>query len=318
MGTLKSGWIPLVRCPKCHGLVRFLDRAIVCSSPACESIYPIVDGCPVLINEHNSLFTIKQISGRQHTTSRPDTTISRLAKRILPSLTLNFRSKANYRSLLRMLVSRPEVTQRVLVVGGRTVGEGMECLGDSPRIDMLETDVALDARVGLVCDGHDLPFKDGSIDCVVIQAVLEHVVDPVRCVSEIHRVLKEDGLVYAETPFMQQVHAGPYDFTRFTPMGHRRLFRYFEEIDSGSIGGPGVAMAWSYRYLLQGFATTRRGKEIAAVASRLTGFWLKYLDLFMIDRRGAQDGGSCTYFIGRRSNEPLTDAELLTRFPGIQ
>jgi SAM-dependent methyltransferase len=271
-----------------------------------------------LINEHSSLFAINQILGRQHTTYEPSTVISNLAKRILPSLTLNFRSKANYRSLLEMLVSRPEVTQRLLVVGARTLGEGMECLGESQRIDMLETDVVLDARVGLVCDGHDLPFKDGSMDCVVVQAVLEHVVDPARCVSEIHRVLKHDGLVYAETPFMQQVHAGPYDFMRFTPLGHRRLFRYFEEIASGSIGGPGVAMAWSYRYLLQGFATTRRGKEIAAVASRLTGFWLKYLDLFMIDRRGAQDGGSCTYFLGRKSNQPLTDVELLAGFPGIQ
>ena len=55
-------------------------------------------------------------------------------------------------------------------------------------------------------------------------------------------VYKDDGLVYADTPFMQQVHMGRYDFTRFTYLGHRRLFRKFEEIDSGAVSGPAMAL----------------------------------------------------------------------------
>ena len=51
--------------------------------------------------------------------------------------------------------------------------------------------------------------------------------------KEIYRVLKSDGIVYIETPFMQQVHGGKYDFTRFTYLGHRRLFARFQEIESG-------------------------------------------------------------------------------------
>jgi len=58
---------------------------------------------------------------------------------------------------------------------------------------------------------------------MLVQAGLEHVRDLWQVVAEIHRVLKDDGLVYAETPFMQQVHEGPYDFTRFTESGHRYL-----------------------------------------------------------------------------------------------
>ena len=64
-----------------------------------------------------------------------------------------------------------------------------------------------------------MPFKE--IDLVIIQAVLEHVMYPNKVVSEIYRVLKNDGLIYSETPFMQQVHEGPYDFSRFTESGHR-------------------------------------------------------------------------------------------------
>lgn len=52
-------------------------------------------------------------------------------------------------------------------------------------------------------------------------------VNPYRCINEVYRVLNENGIVYASTPFMLQVHMGKFDFTRFTHSGHRRLFRNF-------------------------------------------------------------------------------------------
>jgi ubiquinone/menaquinone biosynthesis C-methylase UbiE len=59
-----------------------------------------------------------------------------------------------------------------------------------------------------VCDAHHLPFQIESFDGVIVQAVLEHVFDPNRYVEEIHRVLKMDAVVYAETPFIQQADEG--------------------------------------------------------------------------------------------------------------
>jgi uncharacterized protein YbaR (Trm112 family) len=308
--------VSVLSCPKCKGELAFDDGGLTYSCPDCASTYPVVDGCPVLINEENSLFTIADIVERRRTTFRPDSALGRLAKRILPDLTLNFKSRANYRQLESLLLAAAP-HPRVLVVGGGTVGRGMEQLTACRQIELLETDVLLGARISVVCDGHDLPFKSDSMDGVVLQAVLEHVVDPVRCVSEVHRVLKAGGLVYAETPFIQQVHAGAYDFTRFTPLGHRRLFRNFDEVASGPIAGPGVALAWSYKYLLQGFARTSAGKDRAAVVARLTGFWLKYFDLLVIDQPGAQDGISCSYFLGRKSNWSLSDRELLLQYRGV-
>ena len=93
----------------------------------------------------------------------------------------------------------------------------------------------------VICDAHDLPFKEKSFDAIICQAVLEHVADPYRCVEEMFRVLKPKKFIYVETPFMQQVHMAPYDFTRFTYLGHRRLFRRFKEIDSGIACGPGMS-----------------------------------------------------------------------------
>ena len=126
----------------------------------------------------------------------------------------------------------------MLVVGGGEVGAGMQPLMDATDIDVISTDIYVSEVVSVACDGHQLPFADAGFDAVVIQAVLEHVVEPWTVVAEIHRVLKPRGLVYADTPFMQQVHEGAFDFTRFSELGQRRLFRQFAEVDRGVSVGP--------------------------------------------------------------------------------
>jgi SAM-dependent methyltransferase len=186
----------------------------------------------------------------------------------------------------------------------------------TPDLDVVETDVALGPRTGLVCDAHDLPFAAETFDCVVAQAVLEHVLDPRRCVDEIYRVLKRDGLVYAETPFMQQVHGGRYDFTRFTPLGHRRLFRHFEELRAGASSGPGQTLAWAVQYFCLGFAQGRTSRLVCNAAGRLLGFPWKYADRYLITREAALDGASGVYFIGRKSQKTLPDRDLVNLYRG--
>ena len=135
-------------------------------------------------------------------------------------------------------------------------------------------------------DAHDIPFEEATFDGVIVQAVLEHVADPHRCVEQIHRVLKTGGVVYADTPFMQQVHAGGHDFTRFTHVGQRRLFRKFEEVSSGASCGPAMALAWAYQYFLLSFVRSKTARRAAIAFARVTGFWLKYLDHYLIRRAG--------------------------------
>jgi SAM-dependent methyltransferase len=198
------------------------------------------------------------------------------------------------------------------------VGKGMEAILSIPSIEIIESDVSFGPRTALICDAHDIPFDDNSFDGVIVQAVLEHVLDPNRCVEEIHRVLKENGAVYAETPFMQQVHMGRYDFTRFTHLGHRRLFRKFEEVSSGPVCGPGMALSWSYEYFFLSFVKTKGAKDLVKGFTRLTSFWLKYFDYFLIDKPGTFDAASGYYFIGTKSDSILSDRELLKLYKGIQ
>jgi SAM-dependent methyltransferase len=169
-----------------------------------------------------------------------------------------------------------------------------------------------------VCDGHDLPFEDATFDAVVCQAVLEHVLDPPRVVAEMHRVLRPGGLLYAEIPFMQQVHEGAYDLTRYTYVGQRRLFRRFDELASGPVCGPAMALAWSVRYLAVTLAgSSARARAVISHLVPLTTFWLPRLDRWLIGRPGAMDAASSIGFLGRWREDPLGDDEIVASYRGL-
>ena len=282
--------------------------------------YPLLGGVPVLINERRSTFRIADYeshSGCSPTASDKGRLFTRLDQWV-PSLSLNLGSSDNFKLLAELLEAQADDCDRprVLIVGAGDGGAGAEVLLDDPRIECLETDVALGPRTQVVCDAHDLPFASGVFDAVVCQAVLEHVLDPVRVVDEIHRVLGPRGLVYSEVPFMQQVHGGAYDVTRFTLVGHRRLYRSFDEISSGVQGGPGMALGWSLWYLLRTFARTRRGRGMAFLLARVMFWWLKYLDVRLASRPGAVDSASGTFFLGRRREGAVSDEAILSAYRG--
>lgn len=72
-------------------------------------------------------------------------------------------------------------------------------------------------------------FADGSFDAVFLLEVLEHVTEPDRALSEVHRVLRAGGLVVVSTPFVFEIHDAPHDYYRFTEHGLRHLMRQFRD-----------------------------------------------------------------------------------------
>jgi uncharacterized protein YbaR (Trm112 family)/SAM-dependent methyltransferase len=206
---MSQGARELLRCPTCHEKLEQTGQQFACANSDCDTHFPIVDGTPVLLNEKSSVFSISSLVSRQKTyfNNVPENKVKEAILRFVPAISKNIKGKSNYRRLTDLLL-RECHAPRVLVIGGSVLGQGMEPLINNDCIDMVETDVSFGDRAMLICDAHDIPFADGSFDAVIVQAVLEHVVDPFRCCDEIHRVLKEDGIVYAETPFMQQVHGG--------------------------------------------------------------------------------------------------------------
>jgi SAM-dependent methyltransferase/uncharacterized protein YbaR (Trm112 family) len=311
-GSLRASvdLLDMLICPVCRNAVSSIGAELVCSTASLPHRFPIIDGIPVLINESNSIFRTQEFVERRNTYYSKGIRWKTRVARWVPSLSKNLVSKGNYRRLAELLgADGPHPT--ALVVGGAVDGVGIAAM-HTADVRVISCDASFGPKTDLICDAHDLPFADGTFDACVVQAVLEHVADPYRCVEEICRVLKPTGLVYAETPFIQQVHGGAYDFTRFTYSGHRRLFRYFSELASGVACGPGMALAWTVDYFFRSFFRRRSLQLMASAFARATCFWLPALDYYLVRQPAARDAASGFFFLGRRSDTPLTDRELLT------
>jgi len=284
----------------------------------CQAHFPTVGGVPVLINDNSSLFSINDfISQRQTTLNLTSNSVKTLIKRLLPGLGRNINGKRNYQKLAALLLTE-SAEPRILIIGGSILGDGMEVLVGESRIELIETDVSFGPRTQVICDGHDLPFANGAFDAVVVQATLQYLLEPAKCVDEIHRVLKSTGLVYAESAFMQQVVLGRYDFSRFTHLGHRHLFRRFEEVSSGVICGPGMALAWSVQFFFLSFARSKMVRGLIRAFCQLGLFWIKYFDYYLAEKPGAYDAASGFYFMGKKSERVLNGRDLICLYRGPQ
>ncbi len=61
-----------------------------------------------------------------------------------------------------------------------------------------------------------IPLQDNSVDIAILSNVLEHIYKPVDMLTEVSRVLKEDGIMILVVPFMIKIHQAPFDFHRYT------------------------------------------------------------------------------------------------------
>ncbi|MDQ6778439.1 MAG: class I SAM-dependent methyltransferase [Actinomycetota bacterium] len=307
-----DGLLEILRCPSTGQQLKVAGDELVTVDGE-RSYRFAANGGPVLLVSGVSLFA-ENGTGATSTSSA-----ARLRQVLRRTLTASPVSRENFEllaALLREGWHDGSPPRRVLVVGGGTLGFGAEALAAAPWIDLIETDVYLGPRTRIVCDGHDLPFVDGAFAGVVCQAVLEHVADPQRVAQELHRVLAPGGLVYSEVPFMQQVHEGAYDFTRWTMTGHRRLLRQFDEIETGAVGGPGEALAWSLRHFvlaLAGRSPLRRSFDLLTQIATLP---LRWLDHWLRGRPAGLDAASGTFILGRRRPTPLSDLEIVAAHRG--
>ncbi len=300
----------LIVCPRCrHALNSNGSR---CADPSCalsENDFTLVGGQRVLVDPDASIFdpsTVEPAAEKAPSLqrkllgvfSRTNPVASRIASRLLSDVTL-------------LATDRKPL---VLVVGGGTIGSGLEALYQDDRIDIIAFDVFPSKHTHFVADGHAIPLSDESVDAVIIQAVLEHVLDPQDVVAEIYRVLRPGGLVYADTPFLQHVHEGPYDFTRFTESGHRWLFKRFVRIESGVVAGVGTTLGWSVAQAVRSVIPVR---GIATLMHVLMTPIEIFFDRF--EKPGhAIDGANSVYFYGSKSTQTLTPRDMTDHYQGAQ
>jgi SAM-dependent methyltransferase len=298
----------ILACPRCRGPLRGGAAGLQCAQPSCglaDQAFPLVAGQPALIDFDQSILDRAELlaSAGSSNVERSHGVLARAVSRIVFGYNRVAEAKAGQ---ILADVKTSTLPARLLVIGGGAVGSGVQAMYDDPQVQVIGTDIYHSPHLTLIADGHRLPFADQSVDGVWIQAVLEHVLDPQQVVAEIHRVLRPDGLVFADTPFMQQVHEGAYDFTRFTLSGHRWLFRHFALIDAGTSGGAGLATIWSVRYL----ARAMTGSGPLGTLMQLAFFWLRFIDRWAGPRDTA-DAASAVYFYGRKSPTPISPKDIV-------
>jgi SAM-dependent methyltransferase len=311
---------PLLRCPRCGSELSTAADSLQCNSTACDLHVPgalrVLGRLPVLVDFERSIVSADDLFSASDAAGTPLTGTRRWSiDRAPPALRgwwkpLNRVATDNVQAI-RSLV--PDPSPLILLVGGGTIGNGVADLYTDETVRLVAFDVYPSPLIQFIADAHQIPIASGSVDAVIVQAVLEHVLDPPQVVSEIHRVLRADGVVYAETPFLQQVHSGPYDFTRYTSSGHRYLFRDFEEIAAGPVAGPGTQLLWSVDHVVR--ALTR--SELAGKLTRAACFWLRFLD-HVVPADAAMDDAAAYFFLGRRSSRRLTPHEIVEYYRGRQ
>lgn len=318
MKTRVENFLEQLRCPICHSTCAWEPTEVKCHGPQCQARFPIVQGIPVLIDESRSLFTIpevvKQMAGPGMASKVP--LRRRLENKLVPPITKNFVAAGNLKIFFERILadnSKP----LILIIGGSTVGQGLEGFLKHPDIRFIESDIYLGPRTNLINDAQALPVADCSVDGVLIQAVTEYLVHPQRAIEEIHRVLKPDGLVYCETPFFFPGHGGRYDLHRFSHVGHRLLFRDFTEVSSGPVSGPGTALAVAYKYFLMTFFSGRWGRIFAHLFAHYTAFWLKHVDGILLHKAGTYDCATGYYFLGKKADSRQTDHALSLTYRGL-
>ena len=274
--------------------------------------YRSVNGQPVLVDfddsvlDENEIFKRNGASVLQRRQSRLRNWIKERvlhpdANRLVGRLAVDFAQR------LKAKVEKPSL----LVIGGGAKGIGTDVFYDDPDIEVIGFDIYASPLTHFIADAHRIPIRSQSVDGVWIQYVLEHVLNPWRVAEEIRRILRTDGLVYAETPFLQQVHEGAYDFVRFTHSGHRWLFRDFSEIESGIAMGSGIQLLWTLEHNFRGvFRSQGIGKAL-----KLFSFWIRLIEK-MIPVCYRFDNASSFYFFGTKTDKPLMPEDIIKYYKG--
>jgi hypothetical protein len=198
----------------------------------------------------------------------------------------------------------------VLIIGGGVIGARVGDLYPAEDIDVLPFDVHRSSAIRFVADAHRTPLADESAKGVLVHAVLEHVL---QLVEQTHRVLQLPSVVYAETPFVQQVPEGPYDFPSPTDSRPAHLFRDSESLDSGPVAGQRTQLTWSIDYILR----ARFPSRLAGLVERLAASCLPHLYRYL-NASYSVDGARYVYLLGHESNSRAPTPNMINYYEGTE
>jgi SAM-dependent methyltransferase len=309
-------------CPVCKGQ---LSEAATCS--ACRKTYPSnVYGTFNLIPFGAYFCCLRPESNdavpSSHGSPKYDNNRNSLLRKAVNKLRdVAFGQNAATINNVKAIISSINLKPKILVVGGGAVGSGISAIYSIQDSTIISFDVYDSENVNVVADAHYMPFSSDQFDLVIAQAVLEHVLEPSVVIKEIYRVLKPHGLVYTEIPFLQPVHEGAYDFTRYTLNGHKWLLRDFSLMKAGALQGACTSSLMVFSYMISALFRARIvGIGIRVLLARTS----KLIDK-LIDSKWNSDVACGTYCLATKPDletvppmETLTAVNVVISYDGAQ
>lgn len=126
-----------------------------------------------------------------------------------------------------------------------------------------------------------LPFKNNSFDALISLAVLEHVKDPWRCVSEILRELKPGGEIICCVSFLQPFHRYPHYYYNMTAQGLKNIFDERITVNRHEVPAsllPIWSLKWILNSWLKGLSGETKEKFLDMKVSDLIKNPIDYID----------------------------------------
>jgi uncharacterized protein YbaR (Trm112 family)/SAM-dependent methyltransferase len=287
--------LDILACPRCRQKLYLLEgkKFLKCSNESCGRTFPVESGVPLFLDQSEGW--IGQGASREKTPTEMEA--------IYASETLFYRLLKFARRWINAEYI-PQFPKKVRDIFYRESPLRLLEIGSGVRKihpNVVNLDIGLFDNVDVVGDGHHLPFLDYSFDGVVIEVVLEHVREPEKVISEIHRVLKRGGYVYSVVPFMHPYHGYPGDYRRFSIEGVESLFHGFEREELGVLRGPGVAMLnllTTVPFLFT-FSKSEKIFYITKGISLIFLFPMKFLDKILIRNHQSHRLADTFYYLGR-------------------
>ncbi len=293
MPTTKKLFQALV-CPECRSKLEITPEPGRFACSHCAMSYEAVKGTPVMLSQDRKNQLDFEIKSWNNNELLPHFLSYQTIQRLKAPAPFKWFGREK---ILNALLSSLDPEGLYLNIGGT---------GEIKHDSVFNLNIMNGHDIHLVADGEKMPFPDNSVDGIFILLVLEHVPDPASICSEIHRVLKPGGFVFATLPFMQVLHAHPKDYYRFTPDGIRKLFQGFIEKKLEIASGPTGSLIWilkEYFALLFPFSNY----DIIYVSVREITGWILYplilLDLYLNRKKRAEKMASYLYYHGLKKSD---------------
>lgn len=122
-----------------------------------------------------------------------------------------------------------QATGRVLVIGAGHIDHKKYIKNEDTEIVQVDLE-HFGPHIAALANAEGLPFIDKSFDAIFMFEVLEHIADVDLALGEIHRTLKESGILWASVPFLFHIHADPEDYRRYTLRGWQTKLKNFSSL----------------------------------------------------------------------------------------